>query len=89
MLTRKFALFVAVMALQPVVHAQTQPDTLGRRTIEISATEKVRANAEVATIKIGFQNQAAAKDAAYAENVRTSNKILQALLVYCPGNTFT
>jgi uncharacterized protein YggE len=49
------------------------------RTIEISATEKVRVTAEAATIKIGFQNQAATKDAAYAENTR-ANKILQALM---------
>jgi uncharacterized protein len=80
MLTRNLALFVALMVLPPTVHAQAQPDASGRRTIEISATEKVRASAEVAIIKIGFQNQAATKDAAYAENVRASNKILQALI---------
>jgi len=50
-----------------------------QRTIEISATEKVRVAAEVATIKIGFQNQAATKDVAYAENTRAANKILRAL----------
>ena len=51
-----------------------------QKTIEISATEKVRVPAETATIKIGFQNQAATKDVAYAENTRAANKILQALL---------
>ena len=51
-----------------------------QKTIEISATEKVRVAAEVATIKIGFQNQAVTKDVAYAENTRAANKILQALL---------
>ena len=58
----------------PVAHS-----SLEQRTIEISATAKVRVTAEAATIKIGFQDQAATKDAAYAENTRAGNKILQAL----------
>jgi hypothetical protein len=80
MLTRKLVLLVPALVLPLAVHAQTQSDTLGRKTIEISATEKVRVTAEVATIKIGFQNQAATKDTAYVENTRAANKILQALL---------
>ncbi len=60
--------------------AQSRPSSPEQRTIEISATEKVRVTAEAATIKIGFQNQAVTKDATYAENARATNKILQALL---------
>src|SRR5258708_27444560 len=51
-----------------------------RRNIEIRATEKVAVPAEIATVKIGFQNQAATKDAAYQENTKASAKVIQALL---------
>jgi uncharacterized protein len=47
---------------------------------KLAQTEKVRATAQAATIKIGFQNQAATKHAAYAENTRAANEILQALM---------
>lgn len=50
-----------------------------KKTIEIRATERVTNPAEIATVKIGFQNVAPTKDAVYEENVRTSNKIVQAL----------
>jgi uncharacterized protein YggE len=59
---------------------QSRHSSPEQRTIEISATEEVRVTAEAATIKIGFQNQAATKDAAYAENTRAADKILQALM---------
>ncbi len=64
----------------PILSAQPQRPNSEQKTIEISATEKVQAKAEIATIKLGFQNQAATKDAAYAENTNSANKILQALL---------
>ena len=60
--------------------AQAGDGGSGRKTIEISATEKVQVVAEVATVKIGYQNQAVSKDAAYAENTRAVNKIVKALL---------
>src|SRR5260370_35668211 len=51
-----------------------------KRSIEIHASEKVTVPAEIASAKIGFQNQAATKDAAYQENTKASGKIIQALL---------
>jgi uncharacterized protein YggE len=51
-----------------------------KRSIEIRASEKVSIPAEIATVKIGFQNQAASKDDAYRENTKVSAKIIQALL---------
>jgi uncharacterized protein YggE len=36
--------------------------------------------AEIATVKIGYQNRAATKDATYAENTRAANKIVKALV---------
>src|SRR6266478_7590019 len=51
-----------------------------KRNIEIRASEKVTVPAEIATVKIGFQNKAESKDAAYEENTKASAKIIQALL---------
>jgi uncharacterized protein YggE len=63
-----------------VASAQTQHANSDQKTIEISATERVQAKAEIAIIKLGFQNEAATKGAAYAENTSSANKILAALL---------
>jgi uncharacterized protein len=59
--------------------AQSDPSQL-RKTIEIQASAKVEAPAEVATVKIGYANQAPTKDAAYQESTRTSQKIVRVLL---------
>jgi uncharacterized protein YggE len=50
-----------------------------KKTIEIRATDRVSSQAEVATVRVGFQNVAPTKDAVYDENVRSANKIVQAL----------
>jgi uncharacterized protein len=50
-----------------------------KKTIEIRATDRVSSQAEVATVRVGFQNVAPTKDAVYDENVRAANKIVQAL----------
>jgi uncharacterized protein YggE len=73
-------LLLLMLALFLVVPAQAQLHVLGEKTIEVSATEKIEVIAEIATLKIGCQNQAATKDAAYAENTRIANKVIQALL---------
>lgn len=72
---------LTAFGLCPIVAgAQAGNSGSGRKTIEISATEKVQVVAETATVKIGYQNQAPTKDAAYAENTRVANKIVKALL---------
>jgi hypothetical protein len=73
-------LLALLLSLPLAVPAQAQFHVLGEKTIEVSATEKIEVAAEVATIKIGCQNQAVTKDAAYAENTRVSNKVIQELL---------
>lgn len=50
------------------------------KTIEITVTDKVQAIAEIATVKLGYENQAPSKDAAYSENIRVANKIVKGLL---------
>jgi hypothetical protein len=54
---------VVVLFVPSLLCAQSRLSSPEQRTIEISATEKVRATAQAATIKIGFQNQAATKHA--------------------------
>ena len=78
----RLALFsVLVLAVQPAaVAGQSLHPGSERKTIEITATEKVLVAADSATIKIGYQNLSATKDAAYAENTRTASKILKAIL---------
>ncbi len=76
----QFTTLFAALVFPCAILAQTGNEPAPQKTIEISATEKVEVLAETATLKIGYQNQAAAKDAAYAENTRTANHILQALL---------
>ncbi len=80
MVTPRFILAIPVLFLPLAIAAQTRPISSDRKTVEISATEKIQAIAEIATVKLGYQNQAPTKDAAYAENTRTANKIVQALL---------
>jgi uncharacterized protein YggE len=70
----------AALLFPGAILAQTGNESSPQKTIEISATEKVEVPAESATVKLGYQNQATSKDAAYAENTRTANRILQALL---------
>lgn len=70
-----------VLAVQPIAApAQSQRTGSDRKTIEITATEKVLVVADVATIKVGYQNLSATKDAAYAENTHAANKIIKAIL---------
>src|SRR6266478_7417406 len=80
MSSHRFVLATLTLCIPSVSFAQMERRGPDQKTIEISATEKVRVPAEAATIKIRFQNQAATKDVAYAENTRAANKILQALL---------
>src|SRR5271169_2380270 len=76
----RIALLLFSLLLPLAASARPEQQTQSQKTIEVSATEKVEVLAEVAILKIGCQNQAATKDAAYAENVRVANKILQAMI---------
>jgi uncharacterized protein YggE len=71
--------FLILCVANPSLAAQSRGDSV-RKTIEIQANGKVEVAAEIATVKIGYANEAATKDAAYAENTRVSQKIVRALL---------
>src|SRR6266852_773370 len=73
-------LWLLSLSLPMAASARLERQASGQKTIEVSATEKIEVIAEIATIKLGCQNQAATKDAAYAENTRLANKIVQAIL---------
>ena len=57
------------------------------KTIAVTADESVTADAEIAILAIGFHNYATTQDAAFTENVRTSNAIVKALLASGIPNT--
>ena len=50
------------------------------KTIEVSLTESIRVDPEVAVVRVGYQNYGQSKDGTYEENVRKANQIVQALL---------
>ena len=64
-----------------VVGSQAQQIDVNKtnRTIAVTATDKATADAEVATVHIGFQVYAADSQAAYALGSKTSNAIIGAL----------
>jgi uncharacterized protein len=72
-------MFLVLNAFTVAWAAQQSRIGSDKKTIEIRATDKFSIPAEIATVKIGFQNVASSKEAVYDENVRTANKIVQAL----------
>ena len=71
-----------VLAFCGVSVARAQQIQVSRenRTIAVSATDTVKADAEVAVVQIGYHNFGRTHEEAYEDNVRTSDKVLQALL---------
>ena len=63
-----------------VARAQQIQVNRENRTIAVSATETVEADAEIAVVQLGYHNYARTHDQAYEDNVRASNKVLEALL---------
>lgn len=61
------------------VSAQTIQVSKENRTISVTATDKVTAMADVATVHVGFIAYGPNSDAAYANGSRTSNAIVKAL----------
>ncbi len=74
-------LLAAGVALGSIAASQAQQIDVNKsnRTIAVTATDKATADAEVATVHIGFQVYAADSQAAYALGSKTSNAISAAL----------
>ncbi|HTW48771.1 MAG TPA: SIMPL domain-containing protein [Acidobacteriaceae bacterium] len=75
------ALWVAVAATicLPVANAQTIQVDKNNRTIAITATDKASAEADIATVTVGFQIYAPDAPAAYSQGSQLSNAIMAAL----------
>jgi uncharacterized protein YggE len=69
----------AAAVLVSSAHAQQIEVNKNNRTIAVTATDKATADAEVATVHVGFQVFAADSQAAYALGSKTSNAIAAAL----------
>ena len=67
------------LAAVSISHAQQIEVNKNNRTIAITATDKATADAEIATVHIGFQVFAADSQAAYALGSKTSNAIADTL----------
>jgi uncharacterized protein len=74
-------LFTMAMMALPIAISRAQQIEVNKanRTIAVTATDKATADAEVATVHIGFQVYAADSHAAYALGSKTSNAIIAAL----------
>lgn len=70
---------IAVCAAAIAASAQTIQVSKENRTISVTATDKVTAMADTATVHIGFITYGPSSDAAYANGSRLSNAIVKAL----------
>jgi len=70
---------LAVCAIAVTVSAQTIQVSKENRTISVTATDKVTAMADTATVHVGYIVYGPTSDTAYANGSRTSNAIVKAL----------
>jgi uncharacterized protein YggE len=77
----RMGLLAASVAFAAIASAQGQQIEVNKsnRTIAVTATDKATADAEVATVHIGFQVYAPDSQSAYALGSKTSNAIIAAL----------
>jgi len=73
------ALSSVAVAASASAFAQTIQVSRENRTISVTATDKVTAMADIATVHVGFIAYGSSSDAAYATGSRTSNAIVKAL----------
>ena len=70
---------IALCTATLAASAQTIQVSKENRTISVTATDKVMAMADIATVHVGFIAYGPDSDAAYANGSRTSNAIIKAL----------
>lgn len=70
---------IALCIVTLAASAQTIQVSKENRTISVTATDKVTAMADIATVHVGFIAYGPDSDAAYANGSRTSNAIIKAL----------
>jgi uncharacterized protein len=72
-------MIVAIAAAAPLSRGQQIEVNKNNRTIAVTATDKATADAEVATVHVGFQVYALDSQSAYALGSKNSNAIIAAL----------
>jgi uncharacterized protein len=77
---RFFFLCGLVLASVTSLFAQNIQINRQNKTIAVTADDSVTADAQVATLEIGFHNYAPTQDGAFHENVRVAEQITKALL---------
>ena len=77
---KRFLFTIAVTAITGSLLAQDIQVNRQNKTIAVTAEESTTADAEIAVLEIGYHNFGLTQDAAFQENVRTSERITKALL---------
>lgn len=72
-------LSLSLAGLQTAV-AQDIQVSLANKTVELTVTQSVDADAEVAVINVGYHNFGQTRESAFDENVRTANQITKSIL---------
>ncbi|HEV2350147.1 MAG TPA: SIMPL domain-containing protein [Terriglobia bacterium] len=75
-----FAILSMSLAGLQTAAAQDIQVSLANKTIELTVTQSVEAEAEVAVINVGYHNYAQTKESAFDESVRMANQITKSIL---------
>jgi len=75
----RFLTFVLVLSVSQALSQDIQVNRQNK-TIAVTAEESVTADPEIAVVAIGYHNYAPSQNAAFRENVRTSDTIMEAML---------
>jgi len=71
---------VALLYALPSAYSQTVNVSSQNRTVEVSVTESVSVDAEIAEVTIGCVKYGSTHDQAYQENLRAADQVIKALL---------
>lgn len=71
---------VALLCAVPSAYSQTVNVSPQNRTVEVSVTESISVDAEVAEVTIGCVKYSSTHDQAYQENLRVADQVIKALL---------
>jgi len=80
-MSRTLLLVVLILILGGLRPTSAQDISVNRsnKTVEVTVTESVKVDPEVAVIEVGYHNYGRTQDLAFADNARVANQITQAL----------
>ncbi|MGH9778723.1 MAG: SIMPL domain-containing protein [Candidatus Acidiferrales bacterium] len=81
-MSRRHLVLCALLSLATVQLARAQQIDVDQQkgTLALNVTEAVEVDAELAVLGIGYANRASSQQAAFSENVKAADQIVQALL---------